>query len=87
MYLRFFKIYWYMFIRFSNSRSSHEIGRGSSGFSAQQQRGLYLDIDSCTGYVSFKIYLNCSVDTVYWGFMIKKANSVSINDMCGDLIQ
>lgn len=32
-------------IRFSNSRSSHEIGRGSSGFSAQQQRGLYLELE------------------------------------------
>lgn len=31
--------------RFSNSRSSHEIGRGSSNFSAQQQRGLYLELE------------------------------------------
>lgn len=31
--------------RFSNSRSSHEIGRGSGNFSAQQQRGLYLELE------------------------------------------
>lgn len=31
--------------RFSNSRSSHEIGRGNSNFSAQQQRGLYLELE------------------------------------------
>lgn len=32
-------------IRFSNSRSSHEIGRGGNNFSAQQQRGLYLELE------------------------------------------
>lgn len=30
--------------RFSNSRSSHEIGRGGN-FSAQHQRGLYLELE------------------------------------------
>lgn len=29
----------------TGSRSSHEIGRGSSNFSAQQQRGLYLELE------------------------------------------
>lgn len=37
---------WYRCIcRFSNSRSSHEIGRGSGNFSSQQQRGLYLELE------------------------------------------
>lgn len=31
--------------RFSNSRSSHEIGRGNGNYSAQQQRGLYLELE------------------------------------------
>lgn len=31
--------------RFSNSRSSHEIGRSNGNYSNQQQRGLYLELE------------------------------------------
>lgn len=34
--------------QFSNSRSSHEIGRGNGSF-AQQQRGLYLELERDRG--------------------------------------